>query len=204
MKLTVRAKTKITDLVIDYIEVINERGKRISLNWERSEVFRIPNGFKAHYDWVEFGEESAPENLKDLQGIKVYFVGLYSEQQQPLDIDIEELQFEVSPMQEETELILRNVYYTEDNAQEEVFRSNLQAFMREWLKKNHYDVTELFSVEEDDEDSGLVQTAYDMKVDIYDGEINPFTQEQKQDKSCCFGDCYYTQSADVIIKAKSD
>ena len=49
MLLTVKADTSVKDLVIDYIEVICESGRSISLNWEQSNVRKTETGFYADY-----------------------------------------------------------------------------------------------------------------------------------------------------------
>ena len=45
MLLTVKAKTSVKDLVIDYIQITTETGQSIALNWEQSHVTRTDTGF---------------------------------------------------------------------------------------------------------------------------------------------------------------
>ena len=49
MKLYVVAKTSIKDLVIDFIEIINEKGPTLFLNREESSVERVKDGFTGCY-----------------------------------------------------------------------------------------------------------------------------------------------------------
>ena len=57
MNLYVVAKTSIKDLVIDFIEIVNEKGQTISLNWEESSVERVKDGFESCYEHVVSGED---------------------------------------------------------------------------------------------------------------------------------------------------
>ena len=67
MDLTVVARTDVKDLVIDYIDVITQDGKVLSLNWEWSSVTRVVGGFMAEYVGVCFGKESAKGKMKELE-----------------------------------------------------------------------------------------------------------------------------------------
>ena len=49
MVLCVNVKTKIKDLVIEYIEVVLKNGQFVNLNWDYSEIEREDDGFSAFY-----------------------------------------------------------------------------------------------------------------------------------------------------------
>ena len=49
MVLCVNVKTKIKDLVIEYIEVVLKNGQFVNLNWDYSEIEREEDGFSAFY-----------------------------------------------------------------------------------------------------------------------------------------------------------
>lgn len=91
MKLILDAKTKVQDLVIDYIEVRLKDGREVSLNWDESEYVRSPKGFAAWYKGVYFGEEYANGQIKALEGLKVLNVQTYSEKEGGEDPDGKEL-----------------------------------------------------------------------------------------------------------------
>ena len=93
MLLTVKADTSVKDLVIDYIEVICESGRSISLNWEQSNVRKTETGFYADYLGVCFNDKLADGKLHELYGMQVDVIGLYSEQKGKLDIDVKEMYF---------------------------------------------------------------------------------------------------------------
>ena len=92
MKLYVVAKTSIKDLVIDFIEIVNEKGQTISLNWEESSVERVKDGFESCYEHVVSGEDEI-FNIDDLLEMRVVGIGLYSDTKKILDIDIKEMGF---------------------------------------------------------------------------------------------------------------
>ena len=94
MVLCVNAKTKIKDLVIEYIEVVLKNGEFVNLNWDYSEIERTPDGFVAFYRGLCFGEEHARNCLDKLKELSVACVGLYSEEPGPWDIGIDTLDFD--------------------------------------------------------------------------------------------------------------
>ncbi len=111
MDLCVKVKTGIKDLIIDFIEVINKKGKSFSLNWEESLIQRTEDGFKANYYGVNFERQVAPDKFDDLDGMKVSIVGLYSEQEKPLDIEIKKMRFEIeTPRGKIDKIIFFDVY----------------------------------------------------------------------------------------------
>lgn len=77
MKLYVVAKTSIKDLVIDFIEIINEKGPTLFLNREESSVERVKDGFTGCYKNVVSGE-GAPVSISDVTEMRVVHVELYS------------------------------------------------------------------------------------------------------------------------------
>ncbi len=201
MNLNVTVKTKVKDLIIDFIEVINAEGKSFSLSWDESFVEKTEDGFQAQYKKVNFDDKYAPESFSDLIGMRVDVVGLYSEQEGPIDIDITEMDFEITTRKGKIQsLTFTDVYQTADNDKETNFRDNLGAFIE---KESMVDVQELldaFSTVADD-DSGLLQLAYDFKSDISEGELNPFTEEQKrnEDYGLIFDDWYDCLVEELLI-----
>lgn len=93
MRLYLSAKTSISDLYIDYIEVRLASGEEISLNWDESDIARVPSGFSARYKGVCFGEEHANGKLEQLPDIEIIDVGIYYESNHEPDIVIEIMEF---------------------------------------------------------------------------------------------------------------
>lgn len=85
MKLYLVAKTSIKDLVIDFIEIINEKGKTLTLNWSKSSMERRKDGFEAYYENVVSGEDEI-FCMDDLSEMRVVYVELYSDTKKVLDI----------------------------------------------------------------------------------------------------------------------
>lgn len=75
MNLCVVAKTSIKDLVIDFIEIVNEKGQTLSLNWAESSIKRVKDGFEACYKHVVSGEDEIFD-MEDLSEMRVVGVGL--------------------------------------------------------------------------------------------------------------------------------
>ena len=186
MLLTVKADTSVKDLVIDYIEVICESGRSISLNWEQSNVRKTETGFYADYLGVCFNDKLADGKLHELYGMQVDVIGLYSEQKGKLDIDVKEMYF----YEDEKELTFDNPYQTEDNEAYMEFKSNLEKFIKTQVKEDYEKELNAFS--EDEDESGLYDIAYDMKPVIEVNEFNPFTDEEKatEDYELAFDDWY--------------
>ena len=186
MLLTVKADTSVKDLVIDYIEVICESGRSISLNWEQSNVRKTGTGFYADYLGVCFNDKLANGKLHELYGMQVDVIGLYSEQKGKLDIDVKEMYF----YEDEKELTFDNPYQTEDNEAYMEFKSNLEKFIKTQVKEDYEKELNAFS--EDEDESGLYDIAYDMKPVIEVNEFNPFTDEEKatEDYELAFDDWY--------------
>lgn len=186
MLLTVKADTSVKDLVIDYIEVICESGRSISLNWEQSNVRKTETGFYADYLGVCFNDKLADGKLHELYGMQVDVIGLYSEQKGKLDIDVKEMYF----YEDDKELTFDNPYQTEDNEAYMEFKSNLEKFIKTQVKEDYEKELNAFS--EDEDESGLYDIAYDMKPVIEVNEFNPFTDEEKatEDYELAFDDWY--------------
>lgn len=186
MLLTVKADTSVKDLVIDYIEVICESGRSISLNWEQNNVRKTETGFYADYLGICFNDKLANGKLHELYGMQVDVIGLYSEQKGKLDIDVKEIYF----YEDDKELIFDNPYQTEDNEAYMEFKSNLEKFIKTQVKEDYEKELNAFS--EDEDESGLYDIAYDMKPVIEVNEFNPFTDEEKatEDYELAFDDWY--------------
>ncbi len=93
MTLYLSANTTIPDLVIDYIEVRLASGESVSLNWDTSEISRRATGFDARYQGIYFGEDYANGRLKELEGMVITDVGLYSEGKEFLSVFISLMEF---------------------------------------------------------------------------------------------------------------
>lgn len=80
MTLYLTAKTEITDLTIDYIEVKLKSGKQVSLNWDASWITRCGKEIRADYEGVCFDEETAAGKIDELQDMHIVEVGMYSDE----------------------------------------------------------------------------------------------------------------------------
>lgn len=176
MNLYVVAKTSIKDLVIDFIEIINEKGQTISLNWEESSITRVKDGFNACYDCVIFNEET--EACMDiLSEMRVVHVELYSETKKRLDIDIKEMGFVDDNWP--SAFVVEDCYFTVNHQSTVKFLNRLERFLRNWMKKYHYDIKKYFSFDDTSEVSGLYDIAYDMKADIERSSLNPYSKKER-------------------------
>ena len=91
MILYLSAKTKIPDLSIDFIEVILENGREVSLNWDETDIKRENGEITARYKGVYFGEEYANGKIAELEDFSISYIGIYSETEGPFDISIDEM-----------------------------------------------------------------------------------------------------------------
>ena len=96
MVLCVNVRTKIKDLVIEYIEVVLKNGEYVNLNWDCSEIEREDDGFSAFYRGVYFGEEKAKDCISRLEDLSIACIGLYSEEKRAWDIHLDQLDFDDS------------------------------------------------------------------------------------------------------------
>ena len=133
MVLCVNVKTKIKDLVIEYIEVVLKNGEFVNLNWDYSEIERTDDGFSAFYRGVNFGEEKAKECISKLEDLSIACIGLYSEEKGPWDIHLDQMDFDDSGKN----LIVENLYYDAEDGEEAVETyCRLVDFVREWLTEH--------------------------------------------------------------------
>ena len=94
MRLYLEAKTAMKDLVIEYIEVRLANGKAITLTWDESE-FGIEDGvFTARYKGVSFDDEYGNGRYKELIGIQITDIGVYSENDEPVTLAVTHLTVE--------------------------------------------------------------------------------------------------------------
>ena len=77
MVLCVNVRTKIKDLVIEYIEVVLKNGEFVNINWDYSEIERTHEGFTAFYRGICFGEEYARDCIDKLEDLSIACIGLY-------------------------------------------------------------------------------------------------------------------------------
>ena len=180
MVLCVNVKTKINDLIIEYIEVILKNGEFVNLNWDYSEIERTDDGFTAFYRGVCFGEERAKDCLTKLEDLTIACVGLYSGEKGPWDIHLDELDFDENG----ENLIIKNLGYdTEDGEKEIKAYCKLTDFVRNWLTEFKYDLKDYFNVRnhEDIAELGdLFDVAYDMKGNVEESEFNPYPGDGKE------------------------
>ena len=94
MTLFLDAKTPISDIFIDYIEVILASGEQVSLNWDYSGINRTDDGFSAKYSGVYFGEEYANGRIDELTKITIVEIGYYTETNDtPVSIEVQSMCF---------------------------------------------------------------------------------------------------------------
>ena len=94
MRLYLTAKTAMKELVIDYIEVRLADGKTITLTWDESE-FGIEDGvFTARYKGVSFNDDYGNGRYKELIGMQITEVGVYSDNDEPVTIAVTHLTVE--------------------------------------------------------------------------------------------------------------
>lgn len=79
MILYLEAKTSISDLIIDSIEVQLKDGQKAYLTWDESDISRDKEGFSARYKGVYINDVYANERLEELEGIKIVDVNLYTD-----------------------------------------------------------------------------------------------------------------------------
>ncbi len=176
MNLCVVAKTSIKDLVIDFIEIVNEKGETLSLNWGESSIKRVKDGFEACYKHVVSGEDEIFD-MEDLSEMRVVGVGLYSDTKKVLDIDIQEMGFVDDECTKS--FVAEDCYFTRNQKNTEKFLNGLQKLLKQWLKDYHYAVNTYFSIEEPCETSGLFDIAYDFKSDFEKSKLNPYSKNEK-------------------------
>ena len=94
MRLYLTAKTAMKDLVIDYIEVRLADGRTITLTWDESE-FGIEDGvFTARYKGVSFDDVYGNGRHKELIGMQITEIGVYSDNDEPVTIAVTHLTVE--------------------------------------------------------------------------------------------------------------
>lgn len=195
MDLTVVARTDVKDLVIDYIDVITQDGKVLSLNWDWSSVTRVVGGFMAEYEGVCFGEESAKGKMRELENMKVYHVGLYSEKEKRLGITIDAMSFTEG---KET-LEFTSVYSTDDDSELSKFIIDVERFLKENLQSDEYERLDAYSLDGFADDSGLYDIAYDMKPLVQASSLNPFNQRKSIDDYGVMFDDWYDELVEEML-----
>ena len=88
MRLYLTAKTEMTDLVIDYIEVKLKTGKTVTLTWDESE-FGIDDGvFTGRYKGVYYDEVHANGLIDLLRDMQIEEIGVYSDNDEPVTLAV--------------------------------------------------------------------------------------------------------------------
>lgn len=195
MDLTVVARADVKDLVIDYIDVISQDGKVLSLNWEWSSVTRVVGGFMSEYVGVCFGEESAESKIKELENMKVYHIGLYSEKEKKLGVTIDAMSFSEG---EET-LEFTSVYSTDDDSGLSKFIIDVERFLKENLQSGEYERLDAYSLDGFADDSGLYDISYDMKPLVQASNLNPFKQRKSIDDYGVMFDDWYDELVEEML-----
>ena len=177
MVLCVNVRTKIKDLVIEYIEVVLKNGEFVNINWDYSEIERTHDGFTAFYRGVCFGEEHAKDCIDKLEDLSIACIGLYSEEKGPWDIHLDQLDFDDGGKN----LIIENLDYDADDGEDAVkIYCKLAGFVREWLDQYRYDLKDYFNVRNPDDSAelgDLFDVAYDMKGNIEKSKFNPYPND---------------------------
>ena len=94
MTLFLDAKTPVSDIFIDYIEVILITGEQVCLNWDYSGIDRFEDSFSAKYSGIYFDEDYASGRIEELKKIMILEIGYYTETEvRPKTIEIEAIQF---------------------------------------------------------------------------------------------------------------
>ncbi len=106
MNLTITTKTKVNDLMFDYFEFETKEGKSIVIGYDTSEYSYHKNGMESLHLGVTFDDEDASGQLSKLEGAKFSALGVYSETQKQVDLEIEEMTFEDG----EKKLLFKNPY----------------------------------------------------------------------------------------------
>lgn len=96
MILYLTARTGLPDLTVDFIEVRLATGEIVSLTWDESEYGRDGGVFTAKYKGIYFGEDYANGRVKELHGMEIAQVGIYTESKEAdkAEIRITEMEFE--------------------------------------------------------------------------------------------------------------
>lgn len=168
-------KTTVKDLVIDYIDVILTNGRRVSLNWDESDIIRTSNGVEACYKGIHLSEDSAQVHFAELDEMSIVTIGLYSESEKAMDIYVSDLTIEENGQT----LNRKDLFQTEDFLKSDDYCENLKNFTREWLKEYNSFPSDVFSIDEPDDTSALYDFAYDMKGAVEHSEYNPYPIEPK-------------------------
>lgn len=79
MNLEITVKTNLKKSFIDFIEVKNDLGETITLDWDESGITWTEEGFTAGYKGVRFNKESANGRCKELENAEIKAIQFYSE-----------------------------------------------------------------------------------------------------------------------------
>ena len=206
MILYVEAKTNVKDLVIEYIEVILNNGRRVSLNWDESEITRTNDGFEAKYRGVYFGEEYANGCIDQLDMMGIADVGVYTEDESdnPIQLTIEEMQFiDHTKYGAEKTLSVSQPFSSVDLDASKEFYEKVETFVQEWLKKYPDYIDSLRDFEDiADEPNKFYDEAYDMKQDVEESDLNPYDEESRsenEDYGAMFDEWYDGLCDEVLV-----
>lgn len=96
MILYLSARTSLPDLTVDFIEVRLATGEIVSLTWDESEFGQDGGVFTARYKGVCFGEDYANGRVKELHGMEIAQLGVYTEsgEAHKAEIEITKMEFE--------------------------------------------------------------------------------------------------------------
>ena len=88
MRLYLSAKTKMSDLTIDYIEVQTKAGKNITLTWDESDYGTRDGVFSARYKGVSFDDTYGNGKIADLNGMQITEIGIYNDNDEPVSLEV--------------------------------------------------------------------------------------------------------------------
>lgn len=197
MDLVVEVGTKISDLVIEFIEVIDKKGRVIPLNWDYSYAEGTKDGFVAKYMGVCFGEESAMGRLDELIDCRIDNIGLYSESGKKLDIHIKKMTFSGEGQEWEYD----GTFATQDNDETNRYRKEVKKWIDSQLREDDFKALKEFAEGDYDDDSILYDIAYNQKSDMEKSAFNPFNEQEKSVKyyGAMYDEWYDAFIEDVII-----
>ncbi len=86
-------KTKVKDLVFDFLQFETEKGEDIVIDYEASDYFYEDGRVESRHKGVMFNQEDATGRLEELRGAKLFEIGVYSGTHKFADVEIESIRF---------------------------------------------------------------------------------------------------------------
>ena len=89
MILYLTALTTLPDLTIDFIEIRLDTGEIVPLTWDQSDYGQDDGIFNARYKGVYFDKDYANGRVRELQGMEIAQIGIYTESENADKAEIE-------------------------------------------------------------------------------------------------------------------